>query len=554
MNYQEAFERNTDPSVGEGAGLDGWTDWTHALTVGDVLVRGAHMWPLSDAVVLLEERMSYQSLLLSAKQMARSLLGLGVGQGERVGILMPNCLQFVEVFFACQLIGAVPVPINARFKSRELAYVIENADLVAVVTSDVIAQHASFVDLLSEAVQAIPQTTLRHLILLGETRSANFLGDSELARVSETIEPSDIDRRRHLVRIRDAAVMIYTSGTTANPKGCPLTNEALTRTAIALAERYKFGPSDRMWNPLPLFHGGAMIPLISLLYSGGAFCTMTRFDATAALRQIAREQCTFLYPAFPTIIQSLVHHPAFRETDLTSVRALQATGAEDAIRRVQKEFAPAAVVTSYGLTETGGITASSAPDEDIDDRVNCGRPFRGMEVRVVDPESGRNQHPGMRGEICVRGVGMFEGYHKDPMKTARTVDVEGWFHTGDLGTVDQKGRVTFLGRSKDMLKVGGENVAAIEIEAYLQEHPAVKVAQVVGVPDERLLEVPAAYVEILDGHTATENELIEFCRGKIASFKVPRYIRFTSEWPMSATKIQKVKLRLRIMEELGLEE
>jgi fatty-acyl-CoA synthase len=530
------------------------TDWAEAIPVGDVLVRAASRRPNSTAIAFPELRLTFAQLLDRSLKMGRGLAGLGLRPGDRVGILMPNCPDFVEGFFACQLNGIVVVPINARFKLRELAYVVKNAELVAVMTSDVIDEHVSFVNVLSEAVPVGEPTSVRHLILLGQSRAARVTGRGELDAAAEEVSVEDFHRRRRLVRVRDVALMMFTSGTTANPKGCPLTHESLTRVAFALAERYGLTAADSMWNPLPLFHMGAMIPMLATLLAGGSVCTMTRFDAGTALQQIAREKCTFLYPAFPTITQSLVHHHDFGRTDLSSVRAVLATGAPAALRQVQSSFGHPSVVSSYGLTESGGITASSAPSEKAEDRMNCGLPFRGMEARVVAPESGRDQPPGVRGEIVLRGVGMFEGYHRDPEKTSAVLDPEGWFHTGDLGALDERGRLTFLGRLKDMLKVGGENVAAIEIEAYLQEHPAVKVAQVIGVPDEKLLEVPAAFIELVEGASVTSDEIIQFCRGNIASFKIPRYVRFVTEWPMSATKVQKFKLRQEIMAELGLGE
>jgi fatty-acyl-CoA synthase len=529
------------------------TDWIEVTTAGDLLVRGGRRWPGADAVVFPEVRRTYAGLLEGAERVARSLLGLGVRPRDRVGILMPNCVDFVDSFFGCQLIGAVAVPINARFKARELAYVAENGDLVALLTTDLISEFAPFADLLGEAFRAGRPPLLRTLVMLGRSAPPGFLSRAGFDQLGAAVPVEAVHRARQAVRIRDVAVMMFTSGTTANPKGCPLSHEALVRTGMSVADRFRLTEEERFWDPLPMFHMGGLLLLTAVLHSGGAYLTMTHFEAAAALRQMAAERCTFSYPTFPTITQSLIHHPDFAVTDLSRVRGVLDTAAPETLCQVQEAFPQAVVVTSYGLTEAGGVVSLGHIDDSLEKRTTTsGRPFWGMDVKVIDLESGRPLGPGEQGEICVRGPGLFDGYHKDPEKTAEVLDAEGWLHTGDLGRLDEEGRITYRGRSKDMLKVGGENVAAIEIEAYLHLHPAVKIAQVVGVPDPRLVEVPAAFVELVPGREADEAELIDFCRGRIAGFKVPRYVRFTTEWPMSATKIQKFRLRERMLEELGL--
>jgi len=522
-------------------------------TVGDLLVRGARQWPTSDAFLLPEARRTYGALLEGAERVARSLLALEVGPRDRVGILMPNCLDFAEVFFGCQLIGAVAVPINARFKARELRYVAENGDLVALLTTDLISEFAPFAELLAEAFVDGRPPLLRTLVMLGRSSSPGFVDRRAFETAAESVPAAEVTKRRESVRVRDIALMMFTSGTTANPKGCPLTHEALVRTAIAVADRFELTAGERFWDPLPMFHMGAILPLTALFHAGGAFLTMTHFEAGPALIQMTEERCTFCYPTFPTITQSLINHPDFAAADLSQVRAVLDTAAPETLKAVQAAFPQAVVITSYGLTEAGGVVTFGHLDDPLEKRVTTsGRPFRGMEARVVDPETGAALAPNQQGELCVRGPGLFEGYYKDPAKTAEAIDAEGWLHTGDLGCLDEEGRITYRGRNKDMLKVGGENVAALEIEGYLQLHAAVKIAQVVGVPDSRLIEVPAAFVELVEGRSATEEELIEFCRGRIAGFKVPRFVRFTTEWPMSATKIQKFRLREQLLTELQL--
>jgi acyl-CoA synthetase (AMP-forming)/AMP-acid ligase II len=332
-----------------------------------------------------------------------------------------------------------------------------------------------------------------------------------------------------------------------------ISHEALVRTAISVAGRFGLTAAERFWDPLPFFHMAGMLQLTATLQAGGAFLTMTHFEPGEALRQMAAERATFIFPCFPTITRSLIHHPDFAATDLSSVRGLLDTGPPESLREVEERFGISSV-TSYGLTEAGGVAAFGHLDDPPDKRHSTGgRPFRGIEIRIVDPETEQDLPPGEIGSVLVRGVGLFEGYYKDEEHTNLAM-TGGWLHTGDLGRMDEDGRVSYGGRSKDMLKVGGENVSALEVEAYLGSHPAVKVVAVVGVPDEKYAEVPAAFVECVPGSAASEEELIAFCKGQIATFKVPRYVRFVDEWPLSATKIQKYRLRDSLLTELGLRE
>jgi acyl-CoA synthetase (AMP-forming)/AMP-acid ligase II len=271
---------------------------------------------------------------------------------------------------------------------------------------------------------------------------------------------------------------------------------------------------------------------------------MVHFDTDAALKQLQHERVTFAYPTFPTITQDIVHSPGSASADLSRIRGVLDTAPPEVLADIQRAFPQAKVVSSYGLTEAGGVVTYGHLDDPPERRfATAGRPFDGMSVRIVDPETGTQLGPMEPGEIRVAGVGMFEGYLNDSTHAAAQTDEQGYLKTGDLGYLDDDGRIAYTGRLKDMLKVAGENVAAAEVEAHLASHPAVKIAQVVGAPDRRLIEVPVAFVELVDGHEATEQELITHCRTALASFKVPRHVKFVRRWPMSATKIQKFRLR-----------
>jgi fatty-acyl-CoA synthase len=335
------------------------------------------------------------------------------------------------------------------------------------------------------------------------------------------------------------------------PKGCVLSHAALVRPAYAMRDRFALTDADRMWDALPLFHLASLLPLHACMLAGASYVAMRRFDPAAALAQMERERCTTAFPAFETVWLAILNHPDFAATDLSRLRLVLNVGTRERLEQMQATLHWATQISSYGCTELGGVCAFGHIEDPVELRVTTsGRPFPGMEIRVIDPETGADRAPGETGEIICRGHSMFSGYHREPGLTAAVMDADGYFHTGDLGALDADGRVMYRGRLKDMLKVGGENVGAAEIEGHLATHPAVEIVQVVGVRDARYAEVPVAFVQLRAGASATEDELIEHCLGAIATFKVPRYVRFVTEWPMSGTKIQKFRLREQITAEL----
>jgi acyl-CoA synthetase (AMP-forming)/AMP-acid ligase II len=531
------------------------TDVTTVTPVGDILVRNASRDPDCEAIVIGDTRRTHAELLAAAERAARSLLGLGIRPGDRVGFLMPNCLDFVEVMWGCALIGAPILAINARFKAVELGHVIGDSSPVAVITTDAVSEYVDFVPLLDDATER-GSGELLHRVLLGDSSPAGYVDRRAFDEAGCSVPVEAVHRERRSVRVGSDFVLLYTSGTTSLPKACTVTHEALSRTAEAIGERWSITAEDRMWCPLPLFHMGGILPMTIMLAAGGTDVSMPRFEPGAALRLLEGERCTLAWPAFPTFTQGMIHHPDFRTTDLSRVRGMIDTGGYDALEQVQRAWPEARVVTCYGSTETCAIFAIGALDDPEDLRLGSGgRPLRGGQVRIVDPLTGGDVEPGVSGEIVVRGPCVTSGYHNDEAKNAEAFR-DGWFHSGDLGRLDAEGHLTYEGRLKDMLKVGGENVAAIEIEAHLALHPAVKIAQVVGIPDPKYLEVPAAFIELAPDCVASEVDLIAHCQGRIASFKVPRHIRFVdgSDWPLSATKIQKFVLRERLIEELQMAE
>jgi acyl-CoA synthetase (AMP-forming)/AMP-acid ligase II len=538
-------------------------------TIGDLLLTVADEHPDSDALVFPDRRFAYGELARRALARARELRALGVRPREHVGLLLHTCPEFVEYFFAIALCGAVAVPINARYRAHELGYVVSNGDLVTVVTTGRVADQVDFVARLSEALPELATQgdplrltlevapRLRNLLLLGASKHPAFVPARRARELARRVPLDAVHASRLGARVRDVGLMLYTSGTTANPKGCLISHEAIVRNSIALGRyRYQLTARDRFWSPLPMFHIAAILPMLAIFDVGGAYLTMSHFEAGEALEMLERERATATYPSFVTIMSDLIYHPRFPKTDLRRIRLMNSNFAVQppSIKDAMLAAMPQAVqVGSFGMTEAAGTVCTGMLTDTLESRVSrLGHPLPGLEVRIVDPESGVDLGVGERGEVYVRGYSTLEGYYKDAEKTAAALDADRWYHTGDIGSLDAHGTIMFHGRTRDMLKVGGENVAAAEIEACLQRHPAVRLAQVVGLPDPRYVEVPAAFVELKPGQAADEPELLAYCRREIASFKVPRHLRFVSEWPMSTSKIQKFKLRERLIQELEL--
>jgi fatty-acyl-CoA synthase len=538
--------------------------WIEVTTMGDLVDRAATR-AAGDAIVFPDLRFTYPELSDRTTEAARSLRGLGVGAGDKVGILMPNCIDFVTVLFGAAKLGAVVVPINARFRTFELGTVIAHADIRTLVTIAAPTEAADYPGLLASAfpdaagqdpralsLAAAPM--LRQIVDLASDPGPGFLGRDDFDAAASSVPVDEVRTLQQRVRIRDIALLMYTSGTTAQPKGCLITHEALVRHGRNVAiSRFKLTSADRFWDPLPLFHIGGIVPMLGCFSVEATYFHAGHFDADVALRTLEQEKVTVAYPAFETIWLGILNHPRFDEADLSAIRLVQNIAVPDRLRLMQKQMPWAKEVSSFGATECSSNLTLTDPDDPDEIRMSTlGKPLPGMEIRIVDLETGRDSPPDETGELQLRGYARFESYYKDPELTATTIDADGWFSTGDLGRIDADGRLSYQGRLKDMIKVGGENVAAVEVESFLATNPSIDIVQVVGVPDDRYSEVTAAFVELKPGAELLEQQLIEFCAGQIASYKIPRYVRFVSgEWPMSGTKIQKFRLRERLAEELA---
>jgi fatty-acyl-CoA synthase len=466
---------------------------------------------------------TYAELAASTRRWARRLLAAGVAPGDRVGILLREGSEtYVSLALGAMRIGALVVAVNARNKVRELDYVIGHSGMRLLVTEP------SFTALLAE----VDPTDCR-IVVLG----SDALDEAEEVAV-------EVDRSSH-------ALLLYTSGTTANPKGCLLTHAALLAVGENCAERMEAKAADRFWTPLPLFHVGGWQAFMTMLSRGGCFSHAGTFEATAALDQLERERVTLAFPAFELIWTAILDHPRFPQADLSALRMVQNVGTPERLQSMQERLPHAVQVSCFGSTESGGSICLGSAHDSLHSRTHTsGKPMPGVELKVVD-EAGRELGPDQPGELWHRAVSQFDGYYRDPEATAAAVDADGWFRTGDLMCWEADGSIRFIGRLKDQLKVGGENVSAADIEDYLLTHPAIDVACVVGAPDSRYGEVPAAFVRLTPGAGTTEAELIQFCVGRIAGYKVPRYVRVVDEFPVTPTaKIQKFVLRDRIAAEL----
>lgn len=537
--------------------------------LADMLLKAWDQAPEKEAFVFPTGRKSYDAVAQSVLRRARGLLGIGIKPGDHVGVLLPSGVEFVETLFAVAMLGGVSVLMNARYRAPEVAYVTENADLVAIITNSEADDFVDFVARLTEAFPALAGVAdplslsvpsvpkLRRLVLHGGKHAPGFVDQAGFDAAAEAVSEDTVHAVRLSVRLRDTCMILYTSGTSANPKGCLLSHEAICREATNLARnRWAFSASERVWSPMPLFHIAAMLAMLGAVEVGGTFIGQPHFDAGESLRQIEAERATMLFLPFVTFHQGMIAHPDWDKTDMCSVRLMNSCFSQmpQAVGDAYRAKMPDALqVGTFGMTEGSGIVTTGGYDMDPELGFQAlGYPLAGVSLKIVDLDTGQELPVGERGEVWIKGYNLLDGYYRDPAKTAEALDANGWYHTGDIGSVDEHGHLRFHGRFKDMLKVGGENVAAAEVEAVLATHDGVQLAQVVGLPDARLAEIPAAFVERSGKCDVSEEELLSFVKERIASFKVPRHIRFIDEWPMSASKIQKFKLRQQLMAELDL--
>lgn len=540
-----------------------------SVTLGGMLDRQAQTHPSAEALVFPSGRATYGELMERTTTLASALIANGVRHGDRVGILIPPSADVIAAIFACARIGAIAVPINARYRDQELAHVIVHSGMKVLFSRVRTDGGPDFPGSIRDAfpeirslkgercdIAAAPE--LETIVLLGDpngiasdTDTDGMIDEAQFLAAEAPAGSASVSEAEGAVHSADTAVLVYTSGTTAAPKGAMLSHRSLLCVARGLSDRLKLTEEDRVWTAIPLFHGGGINYFMSCLDAGATFVHPSYFDAATTLPVLEQERVTVALPAFETIWLPVLDRPDFDDFDLSRIRVVLVVGVVERLRAMSSRLPHAIQVNCVAMTESSAFLSLSRLDDPFEARmITGGQPLDGMQCRVVDPETAADVGVGETGELLFRGPNTFDGYFRDADLTAAVFDAEGWYHTGDLVSRDRDGRITFVSRLKDMLKVGGENVAAAEVEGYLLTHPAVGIVQVVAAPDARYVEVPAAFIELAPGGTATEEELIEFCLDRIAGFRVPRYVRFVTEWPMSGTKIKKAELRSIIAAEL----
>lgn len=532
-------------------------------TVGDMLRRAARTWS-HEALITPKGRWSFADFDHRVDEFARAYLAYGVQPRDKVGVLLAQEGDYYAAVFGAMRIGATAVPINARFKGKEIGHVLRSSDMRILLVTAAVRGSTDFVALIHEVLPEMNESAsatlslssapeLRHVVVFeGPAGKGETDGDAFLA-AGATVDIDRVHAAAERVSVRDIAIIMYTSGTTSSPKGAMLSHEALTRSATVVGgNRQRLTIDDRVWNPLPMFHVGGMNFFLCSLAYGATHVHVGDFTPAGALAQIDAEDITVSLGSFDMMWMEVLRRPECDPSKWKRMRMVMiAVGAPERMREMQNKVPQAKLVSAFGATECCGFFSYGDSNDSVDIRTHwTGRPLEGLELKIADPDTGAPFPPHTVGEIQYRGYSLFSGYYKEPEVTAAVIDADGWFHSGDLGMIDENGQVKFVSRLKDMLKVGGENVAAAEIEDFLQQHPDVLTAQVVSAPDARYMEVPCAYLIMKPGSTATEAEIIDSCKGQISTFKIPRYVRFVTEFPMSGTKVKKVELRAIIAAEL----
>ena len=545
-------------------------DWFDKQTVGDLLNQAAERFGPREALVYEGRRWTFDQFREETDRVARALIGLGIRPGDKVSLWMPNRAEWLFLFGAVAKIGAILVPINTRFRTQDMEYLVNHSDSTALILMD----QSGPVDYLDMLRQVAPEIdvgdpaelrptafpVLRNVLLLddgrlGDERPAGVIGWDAMLAGADEVPAAELAQREAAVSPDDTFLLMYTSGTTGFPKGVMHCHNPI-RTITDAANRMAMSSRDVILMYLPLFHCFGLYegPLMSWV-TGARVVLTTMFEAGETLRLIEAEKATVM-DGFDAHFYDLCHHPDVDKTDRSSLRtillAVGMASSEPVARLAQEKFCP--TLSAWGMTEVGVGATRTFLDAPVDDRcVESGHPLPGYEFKVIDPDTGEALPPSTMGELCVRGYATMQGYYKRPEATAEAIDGDGWFHTGDVATIRYDGSVRFLGRYKDMLKVGGENVDPTEVEAFLLEHPAISKAQVIGVPDSRLSEVACACVVVEPGQAITDADLDAFCRGKMASFKIPRHLLVLDDYPMTSSgKVQKYLLREMAAEQLGL--
>jgi len=562
-------------SVAQAAEPDSFVCGTSAQpllhrTVDGVLAAACAAAPSHPALTVAHQglRYSFAELDAAVDEVARGLLALGLAPGERLGIWAPNCAEWVLTMFAAARAGLILVNINPAYRVSELEFALRHVGCRALVfaprfkSSDYLAMLNELIPELADAVPGalacarFPQ--LRLLVQTGSDCAPGTLSFTALRQAAGGCEPARLAAVRAAVDPDDLYNIQFTSGTTGHPKGATLTHFNIVNNGFFVGEGMRLSAVDRVCIPVPMYHCFGMVLGVLAAMTHGALSVMPcdAFEPLAVLECVARERCTALH-GVPTMFIAELDHPRFSEFDLSSLRTGIMAGSPCPIavmRRVVAEMHMPEVTICYGMTETSPVSFQSQADESLERRVStvgCVHPH--VQVKIVDAD-GRVTARGVAGELLTRGYSVMRGYWGEPERTREAIDAAGWMHTGDLAVIDAEGYCNIVGRVKDMIIRGGENVYPREIEEFLYRHPHVLDVAVVGVPDRRYGEEVCAVIRVREGASLDAEAVVSFCRGQIAHYKVPRYVRFVDHFPMTVTgKVQKYLLRERVRRELGLE-
>ena len=523
-------------------------------TIGENLRRIAGQFGTGEALVDVPagRRWTYRQLDADTDALARGLLAAGIQAGDRVGIWAPNCAEWVLLQFATAKIGAILVNINPAYRSHELGYVLGQAGVRLLVSAERF-KTSDYRAMISEVRGNLPG--LEQVIYLGTPEWDALLA----ARAQAGEDGGELARREADLAFDDPINIQYTSGTTGFPKGATLSHHNILNNGFFIGEMCRYTEHDRVCIPVPFYHCFGMVlgNLAAVTHGACIVIPAPGFEPAATLRAAQDERCTSLY-GVPTMFIAELALPDFAGYDLSSLRTGIMAGSPcpvEVMKRVIGEMHMAEVTIAYVMTETSPVSCQTRPDDDTERRVSTvGRVHPHIEVKVINPETGRVLPRGEPGEMCTRGYSVMLGYWDEPEKTAEAIDAGRWMHTGDMAVMDAAGYLNIVGRIKDMVIRGGENVYPREVEEFLYTHPAIQDVQVIGVPDERYGEELCAWVKVRPGAELSAEDVRAFCVGKIAHYKVPRYVRFTQDFPMTVTgKVQKFKMRDTSVAELGLE-
>ena len=534
-------------------------------TFGQFLEQWALLYPNKDFIVYPDRglRFSYATFNERVDHLAKAMLQIGIKQGDKVGIFANNVPDWLTYFFATAKIGGVLVTINTNYKTHELEYLVKNSDLntLCIVNgwrdSDYVQMVYEMIPELRESQRGFLKSEkfpeLRNVIFIGPEKHRGMYNTPELLLLGTQLDDHALREAASKVTCRDVVNMQYTSGTTGFPKGVMLTHHNILNNGNATASCMNYSADERLCVCVPLFHCfGCVLALCSILTRGGTLVLVENFDPLMVLASVQKEKCTVLH-GVPTMFITELNHPMFNLFDLSSLRTGIMAGALcpiETMNSVMEKMNMKELIIVYGLTESSpGMTATRVTDSPLIRSTTVGKAYPSVEVKVADPETGIELASGQQGELCCRGYNVMKGYYKNEEATAKAIDAEGWLHSGDLGVMDENGYFRVTGRIKDMIIRGGENIYPREIENFLYTHPEIEAVEVAGVASEKYGEEVAAFIKRKANSHLKEEDVTDFCRGQIARFKIPKYIFFVTEFPMTASgKIQKYKLREMALE------